>query len=46
MVIHVAAFDWNCSQHITPRYTESELAESGLTLTESHPSQGAQHETV
>lgn len=24
MVIEVAAFDWNCSQHITPRYTESE----------------------
>lgn len=46
MVIHVAAFDWNCSQHITPRYTDSELAERGLTLTESHPSQGAQHENV
>jgi predicted pyridoxine 5'-phosphate oxidase superfamily flavin-nucleotide-binding protein len=46
MVIRVAAFDWNCSQHITPRYTDSELAERGLTLTESHPSQGAHHETV
>ncbi len=46
MRIHVAAFDWNCSQHITPRYTDSELAERGLTLTESHPSQGAHHETV
>jgi uncharacterized protein len=46
MVVRVAAFDWNCSQHITPRYTASELAERGLALTESHPSQGAQHETV
>jgi predicted pyridoxine 5'-phosphate oxidase superfamily flavin-nucleotide-binding protein len=46
MVIRVAAFDWNCSQHITPRYTASELAERGLTLPESHPSQGAHHETV
>jgi len=27
MVIAVEAFDWNCPQHITPRYTESELAE-------------------
>ena len=27
MLIHVEAFDWNCPQHITPRYTESELAE-------------------
>jgi uncharacterized protein len=26
IVIEVAAFDWNCSQHITPRYSEAELA--------------------
>jgi predicted pyridoxine 5'-phosphate oxidase superfamily flavin-nucleotide-binding protein len=26
MVIHVEAFDWNCPQHITPRYTEEEIA--------------------
>jgi hypothetical protein len=25
VVIHVEAFDWNCQQHITPRYTEDEL---------------------
>jgi predicted pyridoxine 5'-phosphate oxidase superfamily flavin-nucleotide-binding protein len=25
-LIHVEAFDWNCPQHITPRYTEQELA--------------------
>jgi predicted pyridoxine 5'-phosphate oxidase superfamily flavin-nucleotide-binding protein len=25
-VIHVEAFDWNCPQHITTRYTEGELA--------------------
>jgi predicted pyridoxine 5'-phosphate oxidase superfamily flavin-nucleotide-binding protein len=24
--IDVAAFDWNCPQHITPRYTEAEIA--------------------
>ena len=24
-VIHVEAFDWNCPQHITPRYTLEEL---------------------
>lgn len=24
LVIRVVAFDWNCSQHITPRFTESE----------------------
>lgn len=27
MRLHVAAYDWNCSQHITPRYTESEWRE-------------------
>jgi predicted pyridoxine 5'-phosphate oxidase superfamily flavin-nucleotide-binding protein len=25
--IHVEAFDWNCPQHITPRYTESQVRE-------------------
>lgn len=25
LLIHVEAFDWNCPQHITPRYTEEEL---------------------
>jgi predicted pyridoxine 5'-phosphate oxidase superfamily flavin-nucleotide-binding protein len=26
VVFHVVAFDWNCPQHITPRFTEEELA--------------------
>jgi predicted pyridoxine 5'-phosphate oxidase superfamily flavin-nucleotide-binding protein len=26
-VIHVEAFDWNCSQHIIPRFTEEEIRE-------------------
>tara|TARA_R110002096_G_scaffold413811_1_gene614729 strand:+ start:4767 stop:5321 length:555 start_codon:yes stop_codon:yes gene_type:complete len=25
IVLNVKAFDWNCPQHITPRYTESEF---------------------
>ena len=25
LVIHVEGFDWNCPQHITPRFTEAEL---------------------
>ena len=25
LLIHVEAFDWNCPQHITPRYTAAEL---------------------
>ena len=27
VVLTVEAFDWNCPQHITPRYTEEELAD-------------------
>jgi predicted pyridoxine 5'-phosphate oxidase superfamily flavin-nucleotide-binding protein len=27
-VIHIEAFDWNCPQHITPRYTAEEIAEA------------------
>ena len=29
-VIHVEAFDWNCPQHITPRYSEAELEGLGV----------------
>ena len=25
VTIDVVAFDWNCPQHITPRYTEAEI---------------------
>ncbi len=25
MLFHLEAFDWNCPQHITPRYTQDEL---------------------
>jgi predicted pyridoxine 5'-phosphate oxidase superfamily flavin-nucleotide-binding protein len=28
ILIHVEAWDWNCPQHITPRFTEEELAEA------------------
>jgi len=27
VLFHVVAFDWNCPQHITPRWTEAELAD-------------------
>jgi predicted pyridoxine 5'-phosphate oxidase superfamily flavin-nucleotide-binding protein len=29
VLFHVVAFDWNCPQHITPRFTEQELAARG-----------------
>jgi hypothetical protein len=27
IVIHIEAIEWNCPQHITPRYTEAELTQ-------------------
>lgn len=32
--LHLAAFDWNCPQHITPRFTQSEIAEAIQPLRE------------
>ena len=32
MLIDVEAFDWNCPQHITPRYTEDEVAAATQSL--------------
>ncbi len=26
LIIHLVAFDWNCPQHIIPRFSEAELA--------------------
>jgi len=27
LLLHLVAFDWNCPQHITPRFTEAEITE-------------------
>lgn len=35
-VITVSAFDWNCPQHITPRYTESEIEQIMAPLIEEN----------
>lgn len=34
MVLNVEAFDWNCPQHITPRYTIEEIRELNAPLNE------------
>lgn len=39
LLIQIEAFDWNCSQHITPRYTESEWRAKSSIHSLSHPSQ-------
>jgi len=35
-VIHVEAYDWNCPQHITPRYTEEEIHDALRAFEERH----------
>lgn len=45
VLIQVEAFDWNCSQHITPRYTEAEWR-SRLSEPEDFINKGASNETV
>ncbi len=34
--IHVEAFDWNCPQHITPRFTEAEIEHRVAELREEN----------
>ena len=34
LILHLEAFDWNCLQHITPRFTQSELADALAPLRE------------
>lgn len=34
MILHVEAFDWNCPQHITPRYTIEEIRLMTAPMTE------------
>jgi predicted pyridoxine 5'-phosphate oxidase superfamily flavin-nucleotide-binding protein len=33
-VLRLEAFDWNCPQHITPRFTEADIAAASASLTE------------
>lgn len=34
MILHVEAYDWNCPQHITPRYTLEEIEQAVKSLHE------------
>jgi hypothetical protein len=38
LLFHLDAFDWNCQQHITPRFTEAEVADA-LTLVRARMAQ-------
>ncbi|MEW6131507.1 MAG: pyridoxamine 5'-phosphate oxidase family protein [Acidobacteriota bacterium] len=42
MLLHVEAFDWNCPQHITPRFTREEIRELNTPLYERIAQQEAE----
>jgi predicted pyridoxine 5'-phosphate oxidase superfamily flavin-nucleotide-binding protein len=46
ILIHVEAFDWNCPQHITPRYTLEELEPSLAPLRERLTALEAENATL
>lgn len=45
IVIQVEAIEWNCPQHITPRFTETEMDEMLLPLLEEKQQLSARHAT-
>ena len=42
VIIDVDAYDWNCPQHITPRYSKSEIERLLIPLTEENKALKAQ----
>jgi predicted pyridoxine 5'-phosphate oxidase superfamily flavin-nucleotide-binding protein len=46
VTIDVEAFDWNCPQHITPRFTEAELAEALAPIREQIASLEAENKKL
>lgn len=46
LVMHLVAFDWNCPQHITPRFSEAELAPALGSLRERLEALEAENEAL
>jgi uncharacterized protein len=46
VLITVAAFDWNCPQHITPRFTQAELVEALAPIRQEMASLRAENERL
>ena len=45
-LLHLAAFDWNCPQHITPRFTEDEVRECVVPLLQKLEAAEAENRTL
>jgi predicted pyridoxine 5'-phosphate oxidase superfamily flavin-nucleotide-binding protein len=46
MKLHLQAFDWNCPQHITPRFTEGEIAQAVQPLQDRLTALEAENKTL
>ena len=46
ILLHLQAFDWNCPQHITPRYTEAEIRSAIAPITARLAELEAENETL
>lgn len=46
MLVHLKAFDWNCPQHITPRFTEAEIAQAVAPLRDRLQQLEAENQTM
>jgi predicted pyridoxine 5'-phosphate oxidase superfamily flavin-nucleotide-binding protein len=46
LILHLEAFDWNCPQHITPRFTENEVAEALAPVRERLAALEAENKTL
>jgi len=46
MLLHLETFDWNCPQHITPRFTEAEIAEAVQPLRDRAAALEAENEDL
>jgi uncharacterized protein len=43
LLLHLEAFDWNCSQHITPRFSKAGIAEALAPLRDRLAALGAEN---
>jgi len=46
MVLHLKSFDWNCPQHITPRFTSDEVADAMASINEQFAALQAENRSL
>jgi predicted pyridoxine 5'-phosphate oxidase superfamily flavin-nucleotide-binding protein len=46
MLLHLKSFDWNCPQHITPRFTSDEVADAMASINEQFAALQAENRSL